>query len=88
MVILPLDKQYVIDHINTDPLDNRVENLRICTQQENLQNPLSLRKRYKAVIDPNGIEYESVNECAIALGMKPAAISGKLSKKDSGFKYK
>lgn len=85
---LPLDKQYVVDHINTDPLDNRVENLRICTQQENLQNPLSLRKRYKAVIDPNGIEYESVNECAIALGMKPAAISGKLSKKDSGFKYK
>lgn len=28
----------VIDHINRNPLDNRRENLRICTQQQNVMN--------------------------------------------------
>lgn len=30
-----------IDHINTDKTDNRVENLRWCTNQENQMNPLT-----------------------------------------------
>lgn len=33
-----------VDHINTDVTDNRVENLRWCTQQENTDNPISKAK--------------------------------------------
>lgn len=37
-----------IDHINTDRSDNRIENLRWCTQKENHNNPLSLMNHSKA----------------------------------------
>lgn len=39
----------VIDHINTDPGDNRFENLRKCTEKENMNNPLTKEKFFKKV---------------------------------------
>lgn len=36
-----------IDHINTDPTDNRIENLRWCTHKENNNNPLTIKHRSK-----------------------------------------
>lgn len=36
-----------VDHVNTDRIDNRVENLRWCSSKENNNNPMSLRKRSK-----------------------------------------
>ena len=41
----------VVDHINHDGLDNRKENLRICSQQQNLMNmkPRKGTSKYKGV---------------------------------------
>lgn len=39
------DNRPNIDHINRDPSDNRVENLRWCNQSENLLNPLTIAYR-------------------------------------------
>lgn len=33
-----IDSKYMIDHINQDPLDNRIENLREVTSKENSRN--------------------------------------------------
>ncbi|WP_206430865.1 HNH endonuclease [Pseudomonas chlororaphis] len=43
----------VVDHIDGDPKNNRVENLRACTQQENLWNAKGRPKRSGL---PKGIE--------------------------------
>lgn len=74
-LIMPkINKGYVIDHINRDKLDNRLFNLRICTQKENSYNTSrksnkykGVRKignKYKAAISKDGKNYEigSIND--------------------------
>ncbi|AXF52618.1 MAG: HNH endonuclease [Caudoviricetes sp.] len=54
--IMNCPKDKVVDHINHDTLDNRKCNLRICTQQENSMNKISISDRtsiYKGVFFAN-----------------------------------
>lgn len=44
------DNKPCIDHINTNKTDNRVENLRWTTHKENSNNPLTIDKRSKPII--------------------------------------
>ena len=39
----------VVDHINTDTLDNRAENLRWCDTAGNLANPISRKRRLEGI---------------------------------------
>ena len=42
-----------IDHINTDKEDNRLSNLRVVTHKENTNNPLTLSRLQKVLIERN-----------------------------------
>ena len=49
---IPIGKH--IDHINRDPLDNRIENLRTVTRSQNLKNQMSRKQTvsgYKGVFE-------------------------------------
>jgi hypothetical protein len=51
-MLMGRNKGMVIDHINRNKLDNRIENLRICTPKENSYNtskPKNSKNKYKGV---------------------------------------
>ena len=51
-LILKAKKEYVIDHIDGDTLNNQKKNLRICTHSENMRNskiPINNTSGYKGV---------------------------------------
>ena len=61
------EKFNVVDHINTDTLDNRAENLRWCDTAGNLANPISRERRLaglKKSITPEKIEKANITRAA------------------------
>ncbi len=51
-LLIKAKKGQTVDHINGNPLDNRIANLRICTQSQNIQNSRKKRgcsSNYKGV---------------------------------------
>ena len=44
-----IQEGYLVDHINGDRKDNRIENLRVCTRQQNNLNSASKGAKFKGV---------------------------------------
>lgn len=54
-LIMKNPKGFEVDHINNNPLDNRKENLRICTRRQNSYNRSNkVSGRYKGVYSVSG----------------------------------
>lgn len=72
----------VINHINLDGLDNRVENLEVCTQAENIRHAVD--KNVFTIGSKNGmskLNEESVREIKLALQKPYLGINKHLSAK-------
>lgn len=70
----------IVDHISTERCDNSVENIKVCTQKENMNNPISKEKFSKKVIQLDKLgnilrEFPSITEAYTHLGVNPRTSS-------------
>lgn len=85
----PLATDQVVDHIDCNSLNNRVTNLKIGTQLDNMNNPnKSLNKLQKSIVIDN-ILYESYVDAARKLNINRSTIRYRvLSDKYPNYKFK
>ena len=104
ITFLPNPNNYPeIDHIDGNPENNRVDNLRWVTKKQNQNNPISAQRRKTAIINLQGIkvvallngkeiaEFESISEAARKMNVHATNISKVLSGKmfqTGGYQWK
>lgn len=62
---IELNGDLIVDHINTDPQDNRGCNLKVGTQKDNMNNLNTKKKFQKHLINKDGKIFDSIKEAAL-----------------------
>ena len=86
-LILGEKQGFQIDHISGDPLDNRRENLRFVTQQQNLMNKVSARGYSKEKKSGLWHTYIAINYHRIHLGRFKTEEEAKSVRREAELKY-
>lgn len=92
----PIPEKLVIDHINGNPSDNRIENLRLATHAENMRNmkmhnTLGVKgvyrhkKKYMSTIRTNGVSrylgvYDTIEEAHAAYKIAAQELHGEFAR--------
>lgn len=66
----PEDK--IVDHINHDPLDNRKQNLRVCTTKDNVRNQRKFKEGRTSIY--KGVYLNSINRWQAQIKVRPKTI--------------
>lgn len=96
MTFIPNPNNYpVVNHINENRMDNKVENLEWVTQKENVNKSSKITSHSRKVLqiydDNVFIEYDSITEAAQEMNLSRAAISKAclgINKSAGGYKWK
>lgn len=86
----PLDSGMEVNHIDTNPENNKVSNLEICSHEENMNNPITIENCSKKIIDSEGKIYQSLSIFAKEHNMKVSYVWAMLNGKRPnrfGLKY-